>query len=108
MALGTAAVREAIRAGEAWLVILAEDAAPGQLKKLEGLLEHREVSVRWMESRETLGVPMGIPALSAVAITRQSFAEQLLIRLPCRSRTGSATRGSDQDPKEESSTNAGR
>jgi ribosomal protein L7Ae-like RNA K-turn-binding protein len=108
VALGTAAVRQAIRAEEACLVILAADAAPGQLKKLEGLLEHREVSVRWMESREALGVPMGIPALSAVAITKQSFAEQLLISLPRRSRTGSATRGAEQEPKEESSTNAGR
>lgn len=74
---GVSAVRDAVRSGEARLVILAEDASAGQLGKLTGLLEAREVVVRWMESRERLGLAIGQAPISALAVTTQSFAEAL-------------------------------
>jgi len=105
---GVEAVRHSVRDGEARLVILAGDAAPGQLQKVMGLLKHREVPLRWMDRRKALGSIVGRDALSAVAITSESFAEQLLSRLSARVPDGMEPADGDQGPKEESSTDAGR
>ncbi len=105
---GVEAVRQALRAGDACLVILAGDAAAGQLKKVMALLEHRDVPLRWMDRRDTLGSALGRDALSAVAITNESFAEQLLSRLPARTLRGTGLDQGGRGPKEESSTDAGR
>jgi ribosomal protein L7Ae-like RNA K-turn-binding protein len=74
---GVSAVRDAVRSGEARIVILAEDASKAQLGKLTGLIEAREVVVRWMESRDALGRAIGVAPVSALAVTAQSFAEAL-------------------------------
>lgn len=108
VATGVPAVRDAVRKGDARLVILASDASPTQLKKVQAILEHREIPVRWFDSQSELGAPLGQPGLSAVAITSQSFAEQLLMTLPTPVRTDGDHVGVHRDPKEESSTNAGR
>ncbi len=105
---GIEAVRQAVRDGEARLVILAGDAAPGQLQKVMGLLEHRDVPLRWVDRREALGSTVGRDALSAVAITSESFAEQLLSCLSARIPDGMEPADGDRGPKEGSSTDAGR
>jgi len=106
--LGVEGVRKALREDRAFLVILAEDAAPGQLAKLEGLLSEKEIPVRWMERRDMLAQAMGRASISAVAITTRSFAEQLLSRLPAGSLPGAAPVEGGQGPKEEVGTDAGR
>lgn len=74
---GVSAVRDAVRSGQARLVILAEDASMAQLGKLTGLIEARHVVVCWTESRDALGRAIGHAPVSALAITAQSFAEAL-------------------------------
>lgn len=75
---GVDAVRRALRAGEARLVIVAGDASTVQLKKVRGLLEHREVPCRTLGDRSFMGAALGGPPLSAVAVTEEGFAERLL------------------------------
>jgi ribosomal protein L7Ae-like RNA K-turn-binding protein len=84
VATGVPAVREALRNDAARLVIMAGDASPGQLRKVRGLLEHRELPVRWVTTRDALGRALGRPGTSVVALTTHSFVEQLSSRLPTR------------------------
>lgn len=104
---GVEGSREAVRTGSALLVILAADAAPGQLKKVRGLLAHREVPVRWVPSQVGLGRSVGRSIASVVAITSHSFADQLMRRLPAHP-SGVAARDASGQPKEKVGTDAGR
>jgi ribosomal protein L7Ae-like RNA K-turn-binding protein len=74
---GTDAVRRALRAGEARLVLTAADAAQGQLDKLEGLLRNRDVPRLVSGTREELGAALGSSPLTAVAVTQEGWAVRL-------------------------------
>lgn len=63
---------------------MASDAAEGQLAKVQGLLQHHPVPVRWAESRATLGLAVGSSPLTVVAVSGPSFAESLERGLPDR------------------------
>lgn len=76
--LGAEAAREAVRRGDAALVILAADAAPGQVGKIERLLSHGSVPWRRMGTRAELGAALGSPPVTAVGVTRTGFATRLL------------------------------
>ena len=78
---GTGAVRDAVRSNAARLVLLAEDAAPGQTGKVAGLLRHRSLSGVTWGTQEELGRAVGSAPLSAIAITEEGFAAQLRERL---------------------------
>jgi ribosomal protein L7Ae-like RNA K-turn-binding protein len=78
---GTDAVRDALRNGEAFLVIQAGDASETQTRKLSGLLEHRGVPSAVLGTREELGRALGGQPLSAVALTQRTFAERFLEKL---------------------------
>lgn len=115
--VGVPAVRDAVGSGEARLVIMAGDASPGRLQKVQGILAHRDIPVRWVTTRERLGEALGRPDLSVAAIMTHSFAEQLSSRLPTRapegrlpeSRRGNeGRRGTDRKGEEDFSTDAGR
>ena len=75
--VGTERVREALRLGEARLIIVAVDAAPGQRRKVEALAVAREIPVLVGPEREKLGGMLGVFELSAVAVTDARFAELL-------------------------------
>ena len=79
---GVDAARRAVREGRARLVLIAEDASAAQLKKITNLLEHRTVPHRAAGGRDELGAAVGAAPLSAVAVTRQDFAEPMLRHLP--------------------------
>jgi ribosomal protein L7Ae-like RNA K-turn-binding protein len=79
---GVDAARRAVREGRARLVLIAEDASAAQLKKITQLLEHRAVPRRIAGGRVALGAAVGGPPLSALAVTRQGFAESMLRHLP--------------------------
>jgi ribosomal protein L7Ae-like RNA K-turn-binding protein len=98
---GVGAARTGIRDGEVGLLILASDGADGQLNKALRLAMHRAVPVRWVASREGLGMALGEGPLTAVAVDGGTFAETLAARLPDRR----------EDPgrrREESGIDAGR
>lgn len=84
---GTGAVREAVRADTARLVLFAEDAAAGQVDKVANLLRHRTVPWTTWGTQEELGRAVGSAPLSALAIMDDGFARQL--RLELRGNEGS-------------------
>lgn len=94
---GTEAVRTALRAGDAQLVLLASDAAPGQIAKLSGLLEHRGVSSAVLGTRADLGRALGGAALSAVALRPSSFADRLLADLTAELAAGERSGSQEED-----------
>lgn len=85
VARGTSATRRSLRAGEALLVLTAEDASPTQMKKVLGLVRARNVAHRVVADRRLLGAAVGSPPLSTVAVTQPSFAERILERISSRS-----------------------
>ncbi|MBI4538318.1 MAG: ribosomal L7Ae/L30e/S12e/Gadd45 family protein [Gemmatimonadetes bacterium] len=78
VAVGSAAVREALRARRAYLVLLATDASAGQRQKLEVLSARSSVPVGVCGDRASLGAAVGAPPTAVVALTRRSFAAKLL------------------------------
>jgi len=77
VALGIPAVRRAIDAGEARLVVLARDASPTQIRKLGRLEDRTGLRVVEVEDGERLGAAMGHGPLSAAAVTRPAFADRI-------------------------------
>jgi ribosomal protein L7Ae-like RNA K-turn-binding protein len=85
VAAGTEAVREAIRAGGARLVVLARDASPAQIAKVRRTLAGHPVHVAAWGSRSELGTAVGLAPLSAVAVTHPRLAAELLEQLEASS-----------------------
>lgn len=79
---GVRATRAALERGELELVLVARDAAPGQLEKVLGLLRHRSTPARHVSGKAALGAALGEGPLSLAGVRSRSFAEQLLVRLP--------------------------
>jgi ribosomal protein L7Ae-like RNA K-turn-binding protein len=63
------------------LVLLAGDASPAQLKKIDRTLADRPVPRARLGDRNTLGAAVGLAPLSAVAVTSAPLAEQVLAEL---------------------------
>lgn len=78
---GTEAVREAIRAGRARLVLMAQDASPAQSDKVLRTLAGRPAPHASWGSREELGTAVGLAPLSAVAVTNPDLAAEMLEEL---------------------------
>lgn len=78
---GTGAVRDAVRTDAARMVLLAEDAAAGQVDKVANLLRHRTVPWATWGSQEELGRAVGTAPLSALAIMDDGFARRLWLEL---------------------------
>jgi ribosomal protein L7Ae-like RNA K-turn-binding protein len=84
VAAGTEAVREAIRAGQARLVVVATDASPAQSAKVRRTIAgHPVPHVSW-GSRFELGAAVGLAPLSAIAVTNSRLAIQMLELLESR------------------------
>ena len=93
VARGTDATRRAIQDGSASLVLLARDASEIQQQKVLRLLEHRETPRASVNSRADLGAAIGSAPVSAIAITGESFAEQVLGRLSPEAEDGPVIQG---------------
>jgi ribosomal protein L7Ae-like RNA K-turn-binding protein len=78
VATGTDAVREALRTGRARLVLMAEDASPAQGDKVRRTLAGHPTPHATWGRRAELGAAVGLPSLSAVAITHPELAAKLL------------------------------
>jgi ribosomal protein L7Ae-like RNA K-turn-binding protein len=81
VAAGTERARLAVRRGEARLVVVASDAAEGQLKKIDGIVRANGVPRVVLVDRVGLGSAVGGPPLSALAVTDSGLAKQVLSRL---------------------------
>ncbi len=106
MVPGIDAARAAVRNGEARLAVFAADASPEQLGKIEGLLRHRGVPVRWVTTRAELGRTIGRGSTSALVVTVLSFAEKLMQLLPADAPLAGRPEG-EAGPQEESGFDAG-
>lgn len=98
---GTDAVRTAVKGNRVHLVVFAADAAPGQVGKVEGVLRHHPLPVRWAPDRVALGAAVGSGPLTVLAVSEPSFAETLGRTLPER-------REAARSRQEESGSDAGR
>ncbi|MGH7505506.1 MAG: L7Ae/L30e/S12e/Gadd45 family ribosomal protein [Longimicrobiales bacterium] len=76
---GTERVRQAVSAGIAAYVIVAEDASANAVDKVVPLLERRGVAHARRYSRGQVGESVGRSPLSAVAITDRGFARRLAV-----------------------------
>jgi ribosomal protein L7Ae-like RNA K-turn-binding protein len=88
---GTDSVRQAVRDGKAFRVILASDTAPTQQAKLLPLLEARQVPHHNGFTQLELGSAMGRSPVAAVGITDRNFAKrigQLIASMSADDRTG--------------------
>ena len=81
VAMGTERARQALRSSTAKLVLVAHDASPAQLKKIEGIIRRAAVPTAVLGDRVDLGAAVGGPPLSAVAVTDARFAKEMLRRL---------------------------
>jgi ribosomal protein L7Ae-like RNA K-turn-binding protein len=81
VAAGTEAAREAIRTGEARLVLLARDAAPAQSAKVRRTLAGRPAPHAAWGSRAELGAVLGLAPVSVVAVTHAKLAAEMLSEL---------------------------
>jgi ribosomal protein L7Ae-like RNA K-turn-binding protein len=81
VAAGTEATREAVRKGMARLVILAEDGAETQRRKLLPLLQARGVPWEEFGSMREVGEALGRGPLAALALTSEGFAGEIRKRL---------------------------
>lgn len=86
LVFGTQAVRDAVRHGKVQLVIVAADAAAGQVGKLVPLLEARGIAYDVIFTREELGSAVGRGPISAVGVTNRSMANRAGELLRGRSR----------------------
>jgi ribosomal protein L7Ae-like RNA K-turn-binding protein len=74
---GTERVREAVRSGAVYLVIVAADASDNSRDKLDYLLGARGVPCITAYDRAALGGAVGRAPLSAVGVTDRRLAERL-------------------------------
>lgn len=78
---GTGAVQRTLRMGEARLILMAEDASSVQMEKILKILRTRPIPQARLGDRATLGAAVGRGPVSAVAVTGESFADELRRRL---------------------------
>jgi ribosomal protein L7Ae-like RNA K-turn-binding protein len=90
VAPGTDAVRRAVRDGEALLILIAGDASSVQIEKITKTVHDRSIPRVVLGDRNTLGAAVGLAALSAVAVTNRSLADQLVLALSRAGDEGSA------------------
>ena len=78
---GTDAGRHAVRAGEARLVLVADDASSVQVTKVDKAMKGRAVPRHVLGTRDELGAAVGRGPTSVVVVTGASFADELIKRL---------------------------
>ncbi len=88
---GTGSTQRAVKDGRARLVLLAQDASKVQLEKVLKLLRHQDTPRVVLGSRAELGAAVGSAPLSAVAVTDESFASQLVRQLAVNVGTNNET-----------------
>jgi len=81
LAFGTGSTKRALKEGRARLVLFAQDASETQRDKVMKLLRHGSTPRAILGTREALGSAVGSAPVSAVAVTDQQLAKELVARL---------------------------
>ena len=77
IAAGELAAEQALRRGNARLVILAEDASQNTVKKFSNMAVFRHVPVCRLFTKEELGRAVGRGERSCLIVTEEAFARQI-------------------------------
>ena len=75
---GEFSVEKAIKEGNAFLVIVAEDASENTKKHFRDMCGYRNIPIRFAGSKEELGSCIGKEFRANVALTDAGFAESVL------------------------------
>ena len=74
---GSFLTERAVKQGEAWFVILAEDASENTKKRLKDKCTYYHVPYTFCETQENLGHMIGKEARSSVTVTDEQFGRQI-------------------------------
>lgn len=77
LAAGEQAAEQAVRRGQAYLLILAEDASQNTKKKFRNSAAYYKLPLAEIEQKEALGRAIGAQMRSIIAITEEGFAKKL-------------------------------
>ena len=77
MTSGSFLTEKAVKQGEAWFVILAEDASENTKKRLKDKCTYYHVPFAICETQDILGHKIGKESRSCVAVTDVNFGRQL-------------------------------
>ena len=78
LAVGEEKATAAVRGGNAYLVLLADDAGVNTEKRFIDMAAYRQLPLLRPANREEMGKPIGRKFAVAVAVTDAGFAKQLL------------------------------
>jgi ribosomal protein L7Ae-like RNA K-turn-binding protein len=78
VAAGDIATQKALKAGEAYLLVLALNISPVVAKELISLTEKRHLPLLWWPDKESLGFAVGKSQRGALAILDKGFCEAIL------------------------------
>jgi len=81
LAYGTGSTKRALKEGRARLILFAQDASETQRDKVMKLLRHGTTPRATLGTREALGLAVGSAPVSAVAVTDNEFAKELVAQL---------------------------
>lgn len=77
LAAGEVAAEQAIRRGQAYLLLLAEDASQNTKKKFRNSAAYYQLPLAEIGKKEELGRAIGAEMRSIIAITEEGFAKKL-------------------------------
>ena len=78
VASGEFSTENAVRAGKAYMVILAEDASDNTKKKFGNMCEYYEVPLLIYSNKDTLGHSIGKEFRASLAITDENIAKSIM------------------------------
>lgn len=78
---GEALVLKAIRNGQAYIVLVSEDASANAMKQWQNKCQYYSVPLRVVSDRYQLGSTIGKDGRVAVAVNEQGFSKKLLTLL---------------------------
>ncbi len=81
VASGEFSTEKAVKSGEAYLVIVAEDASDNTKKKFTNMCTYYEVPLYFFGAKDTLGHGMGKEIRASLAILDEGFAKAMIEQL---------------------------
>lgn len=81
VASGEFSTEKAVKSGEAYVVIVAEDASDNTKKKFTNMCTYYEVPLYFFGAKDTLGHGMGKEIRASLAILDEGFAKAMIEQL---------------------------
>jgi ribosomal protein L7Ae-like RNA K-turn-binding protein len=84
LVVGVDAVRDQVKAGAVWCVVVADDASPRAVDKVVRLAVARQVPLIAGPSAAAIGAQLGKPPVMAVGVRDRALADGILQSAPLR------------------------